>query len=226
MTVFFGCNSPKNSEMTEKKETILHAGREAPLGYLTLELYADSTFSVTNAGLRTADVYNGTFRLHYDTLKLMYNDSLPRAVGQQLLIEQNNLKDLDIIYGGLGINHSKIDLDKLREGKPIDSLELKERELLQGKWQHSEDDKSVVSIRQNFWSDYYDGESPDDNDHYKIEWRRTLPKFADKTSNNSSFLILKNKIDTLNYEILGVTDSTLSLMHFPTGRIHLYRKKK
>jgi hypothetical protein len=43
---------------------------------------------------------------------------------------------------------------------------------------------------------------------------------------NAEIIILTNKTDTLQYEILGLTDSAFSMMHFPSGKIHLYKRKK
>jgi hypothetical protein len=224
LTILFACKSTETSENREDKKTILHASREAPLGWLYFELYSDSSFKATSAGLRDADKYHGTYQLHFDTLFLTYKDSIPKAFGKEILIENHNLRFLDI-PGGLPINKTTIDYEKLIENKPIDSLEIAELKLIQGIWKHSKDEKAVVSIRQNFWTDYYDNQPITEKDDYRIRWTRKLPEYVDSTV-NSSFLVLTNKKDTLNYEILGATDSTLSLMYFPTGRIHHYRKKK
>lgn len=224
LTILFACESAENKENTDDKKSILQASREAPLGWLYFELYSDSTFMATSAGLRDADKFLGTYKLHFDTLFLTYKDSIPKAFGKEILIEKHNLRFLDI-PGGLPINKTSIDYQKLIENKTVDSLELTELELIQGIWEHSKDKKAIVSIRQNFWTDCYDNQPINETDDYRIRWTRVLPEYVDTTV-NSSFLVLTNKTDTLNYEILGVTDSTLSLMHFPTGRIHLYRKKK
>jgi hypothetical protein len=224
LTILFACKSADNSERTDDKKSILHASREAPLGWLYFELYSDSTFMATSAGLRDVDNFHGTYNLNFDTLFLTYKDSIPKTFGKEILIERNNLRFLDM-PGGLPINKTTIDYKKLIDNKPIDSLEITELELIQGIWKHSKDEKAIVSIRQNFWTDYYDNKPINETADYRIRWTRKLPKYVDTTV-NSSFLVLTNKDDTLNYEILGVTDSTLSLMHFPTGRIHIYRKKK
>jgi len=225
LSLLIGCASTETQKTENQKVTLLYAAREAPLGGLALELFSDSTFTLTRAGLRDADIYNGIFRLHYDTLFLSYNDSLPGVVGEELLIEKYNLRFLDM-PGGLGITSSEIDLNELIEGKPIDSLELEEIRLMQGSWLHSKDEKAVVSIIQNFWADYYNDHPIDETDDYRIWWKRKLPEFADTTTESSSFIVLTNHTDTINFEILGLTDSTMSLMHFPSGHIHLYLKEK
>jgi hypothetical protein len=224
LTILFACRSTETSENLDDKKAILHASREAPLGWLYFELYSDSTFMATSTGLRDGDNYYGTFQLHFDTLFLTYNDSIPKTFGKEILIEKYNLRFLDM-PGGLPINKTTIDYQELIENKPIDSLKITELELIQGVWEHSKDEMAVISIRQNFWTDYYDSQPINETDDYRIRWKRKLPEYVDTTV-KTSFLVLTNETDTLNYEILGVTDSTLSLMHFPTGRIHLYRKKK
>ena len=224
LTILFACKSTETSENLDDKKTILHASREAPLGWLYFELYSDSTFRATSAGLRDGDNYYGTFQLHFDTLFLTYKDSIPKTFGREILIEKHNLRFLDM-PGGLSINKTTIDYQKLIENKPIDSLKVSELQLMQGVWEHSKDSNAIVSIRENFWTDYYANQPIDERDEYRITWTRKLPEYVDKTV-NSSFLVLTNKTDTLNFEILGVTDSILSLLHFPTGRINVYEKKK
>lgn len=224
LATLFSCSTSESNELPDNKESILYASREAPLGWLYFELFSDSTFTATSAGLRDADNYHGTYRLHFDTLFLTYRDSIPRGFGKEMLIERHHLRYLDT-PGGLPINKTTIDYQKLIENKPIDSLKTVELKLIQGTWKHAKDEKAIVRIRQNFWSDYYDNVSSNEPEYYRIRWKRKLPEYVDTTV-STSFLMLTNKTDTLHYEILGVTDSTLSLMHFPTGQIHLYRKKK
>ena len=59
---------------------MLWARREAPLGWVNLMLYPDSTFEFVNSGLRSADanVFPGTYLAVGDTLFLSYVDSLPK----------------------------------------------------------------------------------------------------------------------------------------------------
>lgn len=222
MTILFACKSPENSVKTDDKKSILHASQEAPLGWRYFELYSDSTFMATSAGLRDADKYHGTFQLHFDSLFLTYKDSIPKNFGKEILIEKYNLRFLDM-PGGLPINKTTINYEKLIDNKPIDSLKVSKLQLIQGVWEHSEDSNAIISIRQNFWTDYYTNQP--ERDVYRIRWTRKLPEYVDSTV-NSGFLVLTNKSDTLNFEILGVTDSILSLLHFPTGRINVYEKKK
>lgn len=63
------------------------------------------------------------------------------------------------------------------------------------------------------------------DDDYLIKITDQLPEFVDQNE-KARFLILIQKSDTLQYEILGLTDKNLSLMHFPGGKRHLYKKIK
>jgi len=221
LVILFACNTTKNSD---NKKSILQASREAPLGWLYFELYSDSSFTATNSGLRISSKYHGTYQHKFDTLFLTYSDSVPEAFGKEMLIEKEHLRFLDI-PGELTINKTTIDYKSLIENKPIDSLKIKELAMIQGIWEHSKDDRAIVIIQNNFWTNQYDNENFDETERYRIRWKNKLPEFVDTTV-NASFLELANKIDTINYEILGLTNDILSLRHYPTGRMHVYNKRK
>lgn len=104
-----------------------------------------------------------------------------------------------------------------------DSIQLTQLTLIQGDWKNSGDDKALVQVRQNRWKFLYDNENG--SEVYLIHWKSKLPQYVDTTV-QTSFVLLTNRTDTLFYGLLGVTDSTLSLMHFPSGQIHLYLKSK
>jgi len=98
-------------------------------------------------------------------------------------------------------------------------------QLMQGLWFHDQDSLASLTINNNQWTFKYKGEQPNSDDNYSISITNSLPEFVKETE-NAEFLILTNKSDTLEYEILGLTDSTFSMMYFPTGKIHLYRRQK
>ncbi len=55
-------------DRTKKKETILLADREAPLGWVYLRIYNDKTFEFESRGLeRRGAIYGGTVELKNDT---------------------------------------------------------------------------------------------------------------------------------------------------------------
>ena len=70
----------KNNNEQLKKKPILLADREAPLGWVYLRIYADSTFEFESRGLeRQGDIYPGQVKITADTLFFNYTDSIPRA---------------------------------------------------------------------------------------------------------------------------------------------------
>jgi len=98
-------------------------------------------------------------------------------------------------------------------------------QLMQGTWYHTQDSLATLTINGKLWTFNYKGEKTTPYDRYSISITDKLPEYA-KNPENTEFLILTNQTDTLPYEILGITDSTLSLMYFPLGKIHLYRRQK
>jgi hypothetical protein len=98
-------------------------------------------------------------------------------------------------------------------------------ELMQGLWYHSQDSLASITINKYKWTFKYKGVQTDSDGNYTILLTDKLPEFVKETE-NAEFFILVNKSDTLKYEILGLTDSTFSMMYFPAGKIHLYIRKK
>jgi hypothetical protein len=75
---------------TEEKETLLLAGREAPLGWVYLRIYKDKTFEFESRGLeRKGDIYSGTVELKNDTLYFKYSDSIPKAGNKAVLTKKS-----------------------------------------------------------------------------------------------------------------------------------------
>lgn len=104
---------------------------------------------------------------------------------------------------------------------PVEDFRKQVKKKMQGTWIHEKDSLASVTIDRGSFSFNYVSLKRSDEDKYTISISDSLPKYA---TVKAHFLILVNKADTLNYEILGVTNTGLSLMHFPTGRIHVYRK--
>jgi hypothetical protein len=98
-------------------------------------------------------------------------------------------------------------------------------QLMQGLWFHDQDSLASLMINNYQWTFNYEGEQANSAQNYSISITDKLPEFVKETE-KAEFLILTSNTDTLKYEILGVTDSTLSLMYFPAGKIHLYRRLK
>jgi len=74
---------------TEKKETLLLADREAPLGWVYLRVYKNKTFEFESRGLeRRGDIYAGTLELKNDTIYFKYSDSIPKAGDKAILTDK------------------------------------------------------------------------------------------------------------------------------------------
>ena len=91
--VFYGCASNK-----QEKQPVLLADREAPLGWVHLKLYSDSSFEFISSGLRDSDIYPGTFTLHRDTLVFKYSDSIPHLKGFKAIIGKTAVSYIDGTY--------------------------------------------------------------------------------------------------------------------------------
>jgi hypothetical protein len=98
------------------------------------------------------------------------------------------------------------------------------KELMQGLWIDDQDSLASVMINDSQWTFNYKDEQANSDDNYSISITDRLPEFVKETE-NGEFLILTNKSDTLKFEILGLTDSTFSMMYYPAGKIHLYRRQ-
>jgi len=98
-------------------------------------------------------------------------------------------------------------------------------ELMQGLWYDDQDNLASLTINNYQWTFNYLGGKANSDDNYSISIKDKLPEFVKETE-NAEFIILTNRIDTLKFEILGLTDSTFSMMHFPSGKIHLYKRTK
>jgi len=56
---------------------ILYANREAPLGWIHLTIYKDSTFEYKSLGIRTEKVWKGKALIKKDSIQFKYKDSVP-----------------------------------------------------------------------------------------------------------------------------------------------------
>lgn len=82
----------------EEKKAVLLADREAPIGWIYLEMFNDKTFNfISKGGLRGDDVYSGNFNLKNDTVYFKYKDSIPQA-GSKAVIKDGFVSYLDGKY--------------------------------------------------------------------------------------------------------------------------------
>lgn len=83
-------NSCNNKKTRDEENPILVAQREAPIGWIWLNLYPDSTFEYLSGGKREKTRYTGNFRIQSDTIIFNYKDSIP-LVGSKAVLSHSDL---------------------------------------------------------------------------------------------------------------------------------------
>jgi hypothetical protein len=78
---FSRCSDTNSSQ---KKKPILLADREAPIGWVYLRVYEDSTFEFSDTK------YQGKVLIKNDTLLFQYKDSIPK-VGKTAILKENQI---------------------------------------------------------------------------------------------------------------------------------------
>jgi hypothetical protein len=150
-----------NKRVGESKEPILLADREAPLGWVYLRIFKDSTFEFENRGLRTVTVYSGKVKITPDTLYFEYLDSIPKAGSKAIYSdkyvaytngeypERVEIKLTELIYNPLKIDNQKyfeiqkalFSKDSLLNIKPIDFL----KSLAHGKLEKGTETNKIIN---------------------------------------------------------------------------------
>lgn len=127
---------------------------------------------------------------------------------------------------GIATNDLKIEEDKTEEYNINSNVDFKETlELLQGQWVHRDDSLAIVDISDDTWTFGYIGEEEGPSDVHKIILTDNLPNSKDNHY-AGEFLLLVNGKDTLQYELMGVTDSVFSQMYLPRGNMHVYLRRR
>ena len=86
---------PSMKQEVQVKESILTASRQEAASYHVLQLFADSSFVFTNAGMLKSRSYEGDYGIRADTIRLNYNGMEPKVIGQQFLFGTNELVAID-----------------------------------------------------------------------------------------------------------------------------------
>jgi hypothetical protein len=90
------------------KDIILQGNREAPLGWVYLTIYEDSTFVFTLTGLRDVTPFPGKAKIQNDTIYFTYSDSIPKA-GTVALLKPNYVSYINGEYpDSIGLTMNKI----------------------------------------------------------------------------------------------------------------------
>lgn len=96
--IFTSCSfDSKQKEEKDDRVIILSADREAPLGWVYLRIYQDSTFEFESAGLRKGEIYKGKAQITEDLIYFNYIDSVPKA-GQTAIYDKNTVMYIDGKY--------------------------------------------------------------------------------------------------------------------------------
>ena len=103
--LFWSCTSRQS-----EKQPILLASREAPLGWVYLKLYSDSSFEFISSGLRDSDIYPGTFKINHDTIFFKYSDSIPKLQSFKAIIHKGYVNYI----GGTYPESVQITLNKVK----------------------------------------------------------------------------------------------------------------
>jgi hypothetical protein len=93
LIVAIGCDD----EAKKSLEPILLADREAPIGWVYLRIYQDSTFEFESRGMRAGNIYSGNVSITNDTLFFHYIDSIPPA-GTKAIITNKYVSYIDGKY--------------------------------------------------------------------------------------------------------------------------------
>lgn len=96
---------------------------------------------------------------------------------------------------------------------------------MQGLWFHDQDSLASLKISNFQWTFLYKREQTNSDNIYSISITKKIGYFIEGAK-LAEFLMLTNKVDTLEYEILELTDSTFSMMYLPEGKIHLYKRRE
>ena len=110
--------------------------------------------------------------------------------------------------------------------KPTNSSIQSLPELKNGRWINQRDTFAGLEVKDSLIFLFYKSPQESYQDKYHFRVTTALPEYADTEKNPGTFLILEQPGTTLQFEILGYTDSTFSLLQFPNGWIHLFRPEK
>ena len=105
------------------------------------------------------------------------------------------------------------DIAKGKNHFPRDSLFMKK--IGNGIWVSSKDSLATVRIDGHKWTFEYENDKTDSTDLYD---------YLIFKNENTEFLTLSNKTDTLKYELDYLTDNELSIIYLPRGNYHNYER--
>lgn len=96
-------------------------------------------------------------------------------------------------------------------------------QLLQGKWQSTEDEKDVIELKGHRYIDYYDG-LPLDTTSFILVQACSSRLSAGRTGDNERYLVQPS--EDMCWEVVGVDEESLELSYTARGNSLNYRKLK
>lgn len=93
---------------------------------------------------------------------------------------------------------------------------------MQGRWVHTQDSLATSIVKGNWWIDEYLGSEKISRDSARIEVTNTSRHV--RPDLKPTVILKIDDSDTLEYEMMGLSDSLMSLMYYANGRIHVYRR--
>ena len=93
-----------------KRNLLLSADREAPIGWIYLNLYDNDSFEFISKGVRNGSNYIGTYKIKNDSIYFKYKDSIPSA-GSTAVLRDNLVIYVDGKYPER-LQISKINISK------------------------------------------------------------------------------------------------------------------
>lgn len=82
---------------SKEKNAILLADREAPMGWVYLRIYADSSFEFESSGMRNSDIYKGLATIKNDSIYFDYEDEIPK-VGNKAIFSKGYINYTNGVY--------------------------------------------------------------------------------------------------------------------------------
>ncbi len=124
------------------------------------------------------------------------------------------------------LNSDKIDIQKkdtLQQKEPARVTETKSTPL-EGTWTSADDEKYLVQIKSNEWTDFYVGERPEAFKFSISDSCVSSPN--EKTNNSGKYITIFDKSGNRCYYIVNVDPLSLELSYVGRGNTLKFKKKK
>lgn len=117
------------------------------------------------------------------------------------------------------------DVNKAPVQNADSSYQRQTSKLLQGTWILDTDSLAYLNITKSKLTFHLAGTPTKSANKYNLEITDNYKPLLDKEG-REIFLILKNKSDTMCYEIITLTNEKMKLVFYPSGNIYSYTKPK